>query len=207
MRKQLPVYTAIVVLCILFLTVIKYRTPQVQESAESEPLSGDLPLSVELSDPIPGQIVGYVVEVLDGDTFDIVTRENKSVRILLYGIDAPEIDQPFGDVAKGWLSQHVEESWVRFIPHREDDSGVTFADVYAIYPRPIRSMQCFDWNLSFLMISKGLAWHDMRATGRTGFADVEFYSADHKYGLWATSPQTAPWEWRKLSKEERDKLR
>lgn len=207
MRKQLSAYTAIIVLCILFLTVIKYPTPQVQESAEFEALLGDLPISTGLDGPFPGQIVGYVVEVLDGDTFDIVTRENKSVRIRLYGIDAPEIDQPFGDVAKGWLSQHVEESWVRFIPHREDDSGVTFADVYAIYPSPIRSMQCFEFNLSFLMISKGLAWHDMTAAGRTGFADVEFYSANRKYGLWATSPQTAPWEWRKLSKIQKDKLR
>ena len=51
---------------------------------------------------------GLVVEVLAGDTLEVLQR-GKAVRILLNGIDCPEKGQPYGKAAKP--------------VHRRDDIG------------------------------------------------------------------------------------
>ncbi|MCF6205121.1 MAG: thermonuclease family protein [Methylococcaceae bacterium] len=43
-----------------------------------------------------------VVDITDGDTFTVVV-DNQTIKIRMYGIDAPEIGQPFGQRAKDGL--------------------------------------------------------------------------------------------------------
>ena len=46
-----------------------------------------------------GEFPGKVIKVIDGDTIDVLTDDNETIRIRLYGIDCPERGQPFGNNA------------------------------------------------------------------------------------------------------------
>jgi len=47
---------------------------------------------------------GKVVGVSDGDTVTVLSSSHEQVRVRLYGIDAPESEQPFGAKSKQSLS-------------------------------------------------------------------------------------------------------
>ena len=49
---------------------------------------------------------GKVVSVHDGDTITILTEE-KQVKVRLFGIDAPELKQPFGRKSKEFLASMI----------------------------------------------------------------------------------------------------
>jgi endonuclease YncB( thermonuclease family) len=51
-------------------------------------------------------LFGKVIEVPDGDVITIMNM-NRPARIRLMGVDAPEKNQPFGDVARQHLSDLV----------------------------------------------------------------------------------------------------
>ena len=51
-------------------------------------------------------LFGKVIEVNSGDVITIFNL-NRPVRVKLLGVDAPEMDQAFGDVAKKHLSDLV----------------------------------------------------------------------------------------------------
>jgi endonuclease YncB( thermonuclease family) len=50
-------------------------------------------------------ITGPVVRVFDGDTIEIQGRDRRPVQVRLYGIDAPEKGQPYGDNARQLMSE------------------------------------------------------------------------------------------------------
>lgn len=52
-------------------------------------------------------ITGVVVGVSDGDTMTLLVDSNKTLKVRLAGIDAPEKSQPFGAVSKSNLSSRV----------------------------------------------------------------------------------------------------
>jgi endonuclease YncB( thermonuclease family) len=55
--------------------------------------------------PIGEIVYGRVVSIVDGDTYDILIGGNKTLRIRMEGIDAPEKGMPFYQVAKNFLGQ------------------------------------------------------------------------------------------------------
>ena len=48
---------------------------------------------------------GYVVGIIDGDTYDLLMTDKKTVRVRMNGIDAPEKGMPFYNVSKKYLAQ------------------------------------------------------------------------------------------------------
>ena len=58
--------------------------------------------------PLILRLTVRVVEVTDGDTVRVITRKNGTpFKVRLHGIDAPELDQPYGEEAKGALEKMV----------------------------------------------------------------------------------------------------
>ena len=53
------------------------------------------------------QTIGKVVTVIDGNTLEVVGEDNETYKILLYGIDCPELEQEFGARAKKLLEKLV----------------------------------------------------------------------------------------------------
>ena len=50
-------------------------------------------------------ISGTVVSIIDGDTYDLLLKGNRKIRVRMEGIDAPEKGMPFYKVSKNYLAQ------------------------------------------------------------------------------------------------------
>ena len=75
------------------------------------------------------------------------------------------------------------------------------------YGRLIADVHYGEKWLSLELVKAGLAWHYEKYSDDQTLADAEIAAIDAKLGLWADPRHVAPWDWRKLSKEEMDKLR
>ena len=79
---------------------------------------------------IPAEFSAKIIEVIDGDTIDVVTDDKKTIRIRLNGIDAPETDQPFENNAWEAVDQGILNRMVIIRTHGDDRYGRTIGDVY-----------------------------------------------------------------------------
>lgn len=134
--------------------------------------------------------------VHDGDSINVVNAEGALVNIRLYGIDAPETRQPYGQQAKKRLGKLVARKHVRI--------EVLDTDRYG---RNVALVRTADGTLANEeMVRAGLAWvydeyctrDDICQPLRT--AQAEARTAGR--GLWADSEPTPPWQWRKQHKTE-----
>ena len=64
-------------------------------------------------------LVGVVTKVVDADTID-VRLSSGSLRVRLYGIDAPERSQPWGSEATAFLSGKILHQTVELEPFQQD---------------------------------------------------------------------------------------
>ena len=60
-----------------------------------------------LAPSVQASLTGRVVGVIDGDTVVVLTTSERTVRVRLAGIDAPEKGQPFGQRARQFLASRV----------------------------------------------------------------------------------------------------
>jgi endonuclease YncB( thermonuclease family) len=139
---------------------------------------------------------GKVVGIIDGDTIDVLLDGNVTKRIRLNAIDAPERGQPFGNKAKAYLSDTIGGQIVVL-----SDEGVDR------YDRQISDVYLGERNINWELVRNGLAWHFKKYSDDASLAQAEVDAKANAAGLWADPRHVAPWDWRKLSKEERDKLR
>ncbi len=156
----------------------------------------ELPRETELS--------GEVVEIVDSDIIEMVTEEKKKYRIRLNGIDAPEMEQPFGPESLEGLRHLVGEKSVRVVTLGEDRSGQVIGNVYF---RPENAAKSDPETLvNLAMVTNGFAWHYVRfAPDNKELAAAEESARTAKLGLWVVENPTAPWEWRKAEDEKKNK--
>src|SRR5690606_37891553 len=76
------------------------------------------------------QVAGTVVKVSDGDTFTLLTAENRQIKIRLHGVDCPERKQDFGLAAKKFTSDRVAGKIVKVKELDKDRYGRTIGMVY-----------------------------------------------------------------------------
>ena len=149
-----------------------------------------------------------VVKIIDGDIIDVLNDADETIRMRLNGIDCPERGQPFGKNATEFVSDTIGEAFVHIVPKELDRYGRTIADAYLTVGvmgnnGPDRDRP--DLWLNQELVLAGLAWHDKRYSDDERLAEVERVAQEQKVGLWAGSHGViAPWDWRKMSKEERD---
>src|SRR5260221_1170390 len=64
-------------------------------------------LAVVLSSVVyaENELSGKVVSVVDGNTIELLSDDNESYMIMLYGIDSPELGQEFGHKAQKFLQK------------------------------------------------------------------------------------------------------
>ena len=91
---------------------------------------------------------------------------------------------------------------VRLVTHGEDRYERTIADIY------LATDDAEDLFLNRELVKAGLAWHYKQYSDDQQLADDEDNARMKKLGLWGGSHKPiAPWDWRKLSKVERDEYR
>ena len=101
-------------------------------------------------------IKAKIVSVQDGDSITIL-RDQKKEKVILYGIDCPEMAQEYGPQAKSFTEQICKNKMVTLTLHGKDRMGRTIADV-------ILDDGC---NLNQELVEKGLAWWSAAAYCRT----------------------------------------
>ena len=170
-------------------------SPPVQPISRKPPTPAE-PLST-LAVPADNEFAAKIVGVIDGDTVDVLRADKSTVRIRFNGIDCPERGQPFGNNAKKFVSAAAHDNPnVVIVDHGEDRYGRTIGDV--MIDRA---------SLNFALVAAGLAWHYKKYSDDESLAAAENAAREAKRGLWSDPRHVPPWEWRKLSKAERDALR
>ena len=142
--------------------------------------------------PATEGFIAKVIGIVDGDTVDVLLENKTTLRLRFNAIDAPERGQPFGNNAKQFVSDQIFGQQIRIVDHGRDRYDRLIADLY-------RNGETISLNAA--LVHAGLAWH------YTEYSDDETLAAANQRGLWSDPRYVAPWDWRKLSKEERDKLR
>jgi endonuclease YncB( thermonuclease family) len=146
-------------------------------------------------------VLGKVVKVKDGDTIVVLQTLNvdlpsgvnsvqKMVTIRVAGVDTPEKNQDYGQVAKQFASNEVFGKVVTFKEVSKDMYGRSVAFVF--YDN--------DKNLSEELLKNGLAWHYSRYDKTKYLQDLEDTARKDKVGLWSLPNPIMPSEFRKGKK-------
>lgn len=135
----------------------------------------------------PGQFfTGQVVEVTDGDTYDVRRSIGGAVTIRLHGVDVPESAQPYGRAATRTARRIAGGKNVR----------VTVEEI-GRYGRAVASVEVGGGDLGALLLQRGLAWyHKEYAPDETEYARLERQARNADRGLWSRANPIPPWVWR-----------
>jgi micrococcal nuclease len=127
------------------------------------------------------------VDAIDGDTLTTVI-EGKAVTVRLFGVDAPEETQPFGDESEQFISTVIAGSPVRIEVVDTDRYGRLVARVYL----------ADGTNLSELIVRRGFGWwYQTYAPHDTALSTAEAEARHERLGLWNVELPVPPWEFRR----------
>lgn len=129
-----------------------------------------------------------VSSVPDGDTIR-VSRDGSAVTVRLYGIDAPELDQPFGTAARRCLAALVSRKTVEIDPVTTDN-----------FQRIVAVVRSSDGTLvNSHLVEAGCAWVSRRYCRRSScleWRELEDAARRNGRGLWKDPHPVPPWKWR-----------
>ena len=134
-----------------------------------------------------GRPAWRVDRIHDGDTVSCRDESGTIRRIRLVGIDAPELDQPFGRESSAALATLLSGGVVRVESHGVDKHG-----------RLLGRLFVGDDDVNRALVASGWAW------SFGGFAGDEALEADEerargaRKGLWAGDDPIRPSRWRDL---------
>ena len=121
--------------------------------------------------------------VQDGDSI----IRGDGVRVRLYGIDAPEKDQPYGREARKALKQYMPLV-AKMKEYEEDRYGRLIVELFTEDNKSINAA----------MICSGAAWwYEYYAPDRPQFKQCQEDAQKNKRGLWAEEDPVAPRDWRR----------
>ncbi len=143
---------------------------------------GDAPL------PPPehrSELVGTLAKPLhDGDTLWLDHGDAAS-KIRLRFVDAPEINQPYGDKAQKFTQKFLADKEITCYPHGKSFDRIV-ADVYVDRA-----------SLAEALVGAGLGWVDERYTKNPKLLKLQADAKASGAGLWKDSKPVPPWAWRK----------
>jgi endonuclease YncB( thermonuclease family) len=133
---------------------------------------------------------GEVVEVINADILR-VRKDNTEVAVRLYGIDAPESDQPYGLRATRFTKMMARFERVEVEPEDRDQHGRVAALVYLE-----GDGECLNNEL----VRAGHAWVYERychIRDCNQWQKLELRARQSERGLWTQSDPVPPWDWRR----------
>ena len=144
-----------------------------------------------------------VLSVHDGDSITarrVGAKQEKPQKVRIYGIDCPELGQPYGEAARDLAKQVLDGKTVEIVPAQKGKS----------YRREVGGIVLVSDMLVIqdALVSAGLAWVDDRFC-KLPVCDLwrlhqrEAKSAGR--GLWADEGAVPPWTWRKMQRTQRKK--
>jgi len=131
-------------------------------------------------------VAGTVASVQDGDTLTF-SHLAATYRVRLVDIDAPEAQQPFGDLSAASL---------RELCHGK--SGTMSTQGKDRYGRVLARVTCAGVDANVEQVRLGMAWVFVRyAPKDSPLYQVEREARLDRRGLWAEDAPVPPWEWRR----------
>ena len=135
---------------------------------------------------------GQVVKVADGDTITVQDDMGRKHRIRLAGIDAPEMNQPYGLHSKNNLMPLVDGEIVTVEYEKRDRYG-----------RVVGKVLFRGGDICLEQVKVGLAWHYKFYQREQTQEDRQLYTNGEKgarlsrMGLWVELDPVPPWKWRR----------
>ena len=148
-----------------------------------------------------------VIKVVDGDTLDVVPanarRGGVSTRVRLWGIDAPEWEQPLGPEATRALNEELR-----------DGRGALRMEVFA-YDQYARAVGLLYWekdgrgrSVNLALVRQGYAYTSRFPQGQSFRKALGFNAAEHearrrRLGVWSldASRRVTPWAYRSRQRQ------
>lgn len=124
-----------------------------------------------------------VVKISDGDTITILQNKEQT-KVRLYGIDAPEKKQDYGQRSKQFLAGLIAGQVVEVETKGKDR-----------YKRTLGIIHHKGQDINAQMVLNGYAWAYVKYSRM--YVDHEKLAREKKLGLWQSSDPAPPWEWRK----------
>lgn len=140
-----------------------------------------------------GLLFGFsakVVKVSDGDTITVLTQNKESIKVRLYGIDAPETKQDFGKASKQYLSSLLAGRIVEVKSNGQDRYGRVLGIIY---------LDGADINAK--TVEEGYAWAFVKYSKI--YAAQQSKAMKNKAGLWRQKDPQTPWDFRKAKKKRK----
>ena len=136
---------------------------------------------------------GRITKIIDGDTvyFQSV-GDNNYKKLRLVGIDAPELNQPFGQKSKQCLANLLNNRPVQIISFGEDR-----------YKRTLAKLLIEEIDINLAMIREGCAWfyrrykQTLNKNDQFMYDQAEILAIENKKGLFGNQEPEAPRVWRK----------
>ena len=144
-----------------------------------------------------------VLSIHDGDSITarrVGAKQEKPQKVRIYGIDCPELGQPYGEEARALAKQVLDGKTVEIVPAQKGKS----------YRREVGGIVLVSDMLVIqdALVSAGLAWVDDRFC-KLPVCDLwrlhqrEARAAGR--GLWADEAAVPPWTWRKMQRAKQKK--
>ncbi len=130
-------------------------------------------------------ISARVVSVVDGNTIEIQSEGQLMQRVIIAGIDCPELTQEFGEEAKRYVENLILQKNITVQVQGKDRKG-NYVGVVMVGNTDLRTE----------LLKEGLAW----TSEKEPLADLEtLKSAAQKEskGLWKSEKPTPPWTHRR----------
>lgn len=132
----------------------------------------------------------YVISIIDGDTYDVLTNDKQTIRIRMNGIDAPEKGMPFHKVSKQFLADLIFNKYVKIEVLKKDRNGRSIAKTFI-----------GNVDVSAEMIKVGLAWHFKKFSEDRKYVLFEEQAKAASLRIWQEKDPIPPWEIRKLRRQ------
>jgi len=143
------------------------------------------------------ELSGEVSGVPDSDALLLRVAGGREHRIRLNGIDAPELQQPFGQRSQQLLQQLLRGRVLRVVTLGEDRAGQILGDVYVRLAEGEAEKL-----LNVELVERGWAWHFVRfAKDNRELSEAEQRARSGRLGLWSEASPVAPWEFRRQQAE------
>ena len=138
---------------------------------------------------------GKCTEVINGDVIEVKTESGKTIRVRMESVDAPELDQPFGECASEYVETSLLNKHLKIAITGEDEQGRSRGWVL-MYPDG-RNQAIVVTNFNALLVKEGLAWHYNVHADSEMIRNLENQAREAKAGLWKDDDPVEPWKWRK----------
>jgi endonuclease YncB( thermonuclease family) len=134
-----------------------------------------------------------IVDVTDGDTITVEPLTGgERIKVRLYGIDAPERKQPYGESARGYVVKLAlyKQATIQTLPQGNDRYGRVVATVEIEGAGVLQE----------LLLANGMAWvYPPYCKNCRKWEALQNEAQVQEKGLWAGKKPVPPWKWRVLA--------